>query len=99
MAKIDALFVAFEAGFQNPQVNMGTTWIPDEQMETLKIRRKKAGEAQHRVWYLSIGETGQAPLVTFWGHKPSDLVKQALSWRQMPTKTRRGPKAAQGATA
>jgi hypothetical protein len=95
MSKIDDQLTAIEAGFQNPEIKYGTVWIPDEQMEPLHLRRKKAGEAQHRVCYLSIGEIGQAPTATFWGHKFSDVLIKALEWRQLPTKSNRGPKKAQ----
>jgi hypothetical protein len=67
--------------------------IPDEQIEQLGVRRKKAGEAQHKLWYFSVGETGQT-LATFWGHKFSDALKKCMTWRGMATKTKRGPKAA-----
>jgi hypothetical protein len=94
MAKIDLQLEAIEAGFQNPEVRYGTTFVPDAQMEPLGLRRKKAGQEQHRVCYLSIGETGQAPTATFWGHKFTDVLIKALEWRQLPTKSKRGPKAA-----
>lgn len=84
MAKIDDQLVAIEKDFLNPEIRSGTTWVPDEQMEALQVRRKKAGEAHHRLWYLSVGETGQQ-LVTFWGHKFSDALKKALIWRGLPT--------------
>lgn len=93
MAKIDTQLAAIEAGFQNPEVRVGTTWIPDEQMESLGIRRKKSGLPQHRLFYLSIGESGQAP-ATFWGHRFSDALIKALEWRNLPTKTKRGPRTA-----
>lgn len=93
MAKIDDQLTAIEAGFQNPELRFGSTWIPDEQMEALQVRRKKAGLAQHRLFYLSVGETGQQP-ATFWGHKLSDCLIKALEWRQLPTKSKRGPRKA-----
>lgn len=95
MAKIDDQLTSIEAGFQNPEIRFGTAWIPDEQMETLHVRRKKAEQAQHRLCYLSIGETGQTPTATFWGHKLTDALIKALEWRQLPTKSKRGPKKAQ----
>lgn len=95
MAKIDTQLEAIEAGYQNPEVRYGTTWVPDEQMEALGMRRKKAGQVQHRLCYLTVGETGQAPTITFWGHKFSDVLIKALEWRQLPTKSKRGPKKAQ----
>lgn len=72
---------------------MGTAWIPDEQLESMQIRRKngKAGEPQHRLFYISIGETGQPP-ATFWGHKFTDALAKALEWRNLPTRTKRGPR-------
>lgn len=97
MAKIDTQLASIEAGFQNPEIRMGTAWVPDEQMETLGIRRKKAGEPQYRLFYLSIGETGQTP-ATFWGHKFTDALIKALEWRNLPTKSKRGPRRAAQAT-
>lgn len=93
MAKIDSQLEAIEAGFQNPEIRFGSTWIPDEQMEALQVRRRKAGVPQHRLFYLSVGETGQQP-ATFWGHKFSDCLIGALKWRQLPTKSKRGPRKA-----
>jgi hypothetical protein len=96
MAKIDDTIDAVSAGFQNVEVRSGTAWIPDEQMEQLGVRRKKAGEVQHKLWYLSIGETGQPPAM-FWGHRFTDALKKAMKWRGMETKGKRGPrKAANG---
>jgi len=91
MAKIDTQLSLIEHGFTNPVITTGTTWVPDEQMEPLQMRRKKAGEAQHRLWYLSVGETGATP-TTFWGHKLSDALKKALEWRGLPTTSKRGPR-------
>lgn len=92
MAKIDTQLAAIENGFQNPAVATGTAWIPDDQMEALQVRRKKAGQPQHRLWYLSIGEQG-GQMATFWGHRFSDALNKALTWRGLPTKSKRGPKA------
>lgn len=92
MSKIDNQLIAIEAGFQNPEVHIGTTWVPDAQMEVLQIRRKKAGEAQHRLFYMTVGETGQPPVATFYGHRFSDVLIKALEWRQLPTKSKRGPR-------
>ncbi len=91
MAKIDDTLAAVSAGFQDVVVTSGMAWVPDEQIESLQVRRKKAGEAQHKLWYLSIGETGQTPAV-FWGHKFTDALKKAMKWRGMETKSKRGPK-------
>ncbi len=93
MAKIDSQLAAVEAGFQNPVINIGTTWVPDAQMEQLNVRRKKSGQEQHRLFYLSVGETGQQ-LTTFWGHRFNDCLLKALAWRGLPTKSKRGPRAA-----
>jgi hypothetical protein len=93
MAKIDTQLASIEAGFQNPLLVIGTTMIPDDQMETLQVRRKNAGNTQHRLFYLQIGETGQPPTATFWGHKLTDVLIKALQWRGLPTKSKRGPKA------
>lgn len=98
MPKIDDTIDAICAGFQNVEVRVGTTWIPDDQIESLGVRRKKAGDPQHKLWYFSVGEQGQAP-ATFWGHKFSDALKKAMTWRGMATKNKRGPKAGQTATA
>lgn len=92
MAKIDAQFEAIEDGFQNPEVRYGTAVVPDSQMEQLGLRRKKAGQDQHRVCYLSVGEVNQTPTV-FWGHKFTDVLLKALEWRNLPTKSKRGRKA------
>lgn len=93
MAKIDTQLDAVQNGFQNPAMTMGTAWIPDEQMEALQVRRRKADQAQHKLWYLSIGETG-GQMATFWGHKFSDALNKALEWRGLPTKSKRGPRKA-----
>lgn len=92
MAKIDTQLEQIEAGFQNPEIRYGTTWVPDAQMVELGLRRKDAKAAQHRVCYLMVGETGQAPTATFWGHKLTDCLIKALEWRQLPTKSKRGPR-------
>jgi hypothetical protein len=98
MAKIDTQLLGIEAGFQNPEVRLGSMWFTNEQMEGAHLRRKKAEDQQHKVWYLSIGETGQQPTATFYGHKLTDVLIKALEWRGMPTKSKRGPrKAAQAA--
>ena len=91
MAKIDDTLEAVTSGFQNVEVRSGTAWIPDEQIEALQVRRKKANEPQHKLWYLSIGETGQQPTV-FWGHRFTDALKKAMKWRGMETKAKRGPR-------
>ena len=100
MAKIDTQLAAIEAGFQDPEIRSGTAWIPDEQMEQLNVRRKSgtAGAPKHRLFYLSVGETNQAPTATFWGHKFTDCLLKALAWRNLPTKSKRGPKAQQPAS-
>lgn len=99
MAKIDDTIEAVSAGFQDADIRSGTVWIADDQMEQLGVRRKKAGEAKHKLWYLSIGETGQAPAV-FYGHRFSDALKKAMTWRGMATKSKRGPRTnGQAATA
>lgn len=88
MAKLDDQLAAIEYGYQNPEMRCGTAWIPDEQMEALQVRRKKADLKQHRLWYLSVGETGQQ-LTTFWGHRFTDALKKALKWRGLPTVSKR----------
>lgn len=96
MAKIDDLLTSITAGFQNPEWRSGTAWIPDEQIESFQVRRKKSGQTHHLLTYLSVGEQGQTP-ITFWGHKMSDCLKKALEWRGLPTKSKRGPKQAANA--
>lgn len=98
MAKIDDIIEQVSYGFQNPQIQSGTTWVPDAQMEQYGVRRKKAGEPQHKLWYFSIGETGQQPNV-FWGHRFTDALKKAMEWRQIPTKSKRGPRKSNGQAA
>jgi hypothetical protein len=98
MAKIDDTIAAIATGFQDPQVTSGTMWVADEQIEELGVRRKKSGEPRHKLWYFSVGETGQQPAV-FYGHKFTDALKKAMKWRGMETKTKRGPKAANGQAA
>ncbi len=96
MAKIDDTIDAVCTGFQNPVWSSGVAWMPDEQMEQLGVRRKKAGEPQHKLTYFSVGEQGQQPAV-FWGHRFTDALKKAMKWRGMETKSKRGPrKAANG---
>jgi len=94
MAKIDDIFTSITTGFQNPEWRAGTAWIPDAQIEQLGVRRKKADQQQHLLTYLIVGETGAPQPATFWGHKMSDCIKKALEWRGLPTKSKRGPKAA-----
>src|SRR6185436_6653117 len=94
MAKIDNQLAAIVDGFQDSELRSGTTWVPDDQMEALMVRRKKSGQAKHKLFYLTVGETGQNQ-TTFWGYKFSDCLLKALAWRNLPTKNRRGPKAPQ----
>ncbi len=93
MAKIDSIMETLSAGFKDSDIRFGTSWIPDAQIEQLQVRRKKAGESQHKLWYISIGERGETPTV-FWGQKFSDALKKAMSWRGMSTKNKRKPKEA-----
>lgn len=93
MAKIDDIITAVTSGFQDVEWRSGNAWVPDEQIESMGVRRKKAGDAQHLLTYLSIGERGQQPTV-FWGHKFTDALKKAMKWRGMETKSKRGPKKA-----
>lgn len=92
MAKIDIIVDALSEGFKDAEIRFGTSWIPDAQIEQLQVRRKKAGEAQHKLWYLSIGERGETPTV-FWGQKFSDVLKKTMAWKGMATKNKRKPKA------
>ncbi len=93
MAKIDDTIAAISAGFTDPYWVTGTAWIPDEQIEQLGVRRKKAGEPRHKLVYLSVGENG-GQLATFWGHQFTDALKKAMKWRGMETKSKRGPRKA-----
>lgn len=94
MAKIDDQMAELTAGFQDPEWRAGTAWIPDEQMEALRMRRKKSGQPQHLLTYLIIGERGAPTPATFWGHKFSDCIKAAQTWRGLPTVNKRGPRKA-----
>lgn len=96
MAKIDSIVDALSVGFKDAELRFGSSWIPDAQIEQLQVRRKKAGEAQHKLWYISIGERGETPTV-FWGQKFSDALKKAMTWRGMATKNKRKPKATEAA--
>ncbi len=91
MAKIDDIIEQLGAGYQNPSVSFGPVMVEDQYMEQIKLRRKQAGLAQHKVCVLSISEMGQ-PGATFYGHKLSDCIKKALEWRGLPTKMKRGHK-------
>lgn len=91
MAKIDDRFNALQNGFQNPQVTTGNTWITDEQMPQLQLRRKQAGQSHHKVWYLSIGESGQQ-MTTFWGHDLTDALVKAEKWRGTYVRSSKGPR-------
>ena len=88
MAKIDDDIEKICAGFQDPIWTTGTTYVTDEQMGQLNIRKKKAQD-QHKLVYFSVGEKGDSP-ATFWGHRFSDAFKKALEWRGLPTKSARG---------
>lgn len=91
MAKIDDRFDALQQEFQNSQVTAGNTWIADEQMPQFQLRRKKAGQLQHKVWYLSIGEVGQQ-MTTFWGHNLTEALVKAEKWRGTYAKSSKGPR-------
>lgn len=88
MAKIDSVVDAIESGLYNPSIVFGTQWVPDSEMETLHVRRKKAGESRHKLWYMSVTQEGQ-DAQTFWGHKMSDCLKKALTWRGLPVVNKR----------
>lgn len=94
MAKIDEQLKAIEIGFSNPEVRIGTTWVDDATMEELKVRRASgsAGALQHRLWYISVGETNQTPAFTGWGRSFSDAFRKVLAWKDLPTKSTRGRK-------
>lgn len=91
MAKIDNVLESIETGFNNPVVNAGTSWVEDKDMEKIQVRRRKAGEDRHRLWFLSVAENGQTPQI-FWGYKMSDCLKKALAWKGLPTVNKRKPK-------
>ena len=97
MAKIDTDLDGIQAGFQNPDLRIGTTFIPDDKMSSLGLRRRKAGQDQHKVWYISIGEVGAAPTATFWGHKFSECLTAAMVWRGTYVKSSRGRKSSAAA--
>ena len=88
MAKIDTVLTALEQGYSDPIVAAGTSWVSDNDMENLHVRRKKTGVAQHRLWYLSITESGKTP-TTFWGHRISECLKKALIWKGLPPTNKR----------
>jgi hypothetical protein len=88
MAKIDQVLDSLQQGYQDPTIQIGNAWVADKDMEALKVRRKKAGEAQHKLFYLSISEKGQSPEM-FWGHKMTDVVKKALASKGLPTASKR----------
>jgi len=91
MAKIDERLDALQDGFQNPILTTGNTWLPDEQLPQLGVRRKKAGEAQHKVWYLSVGESG-GQAATFWGYNLTECLIKAEKWRGTYVKHTKGPR-------
>ncbi len=91
MAKIDDRLEALQQGFQNPSLTAGNTWIPDEQIESLQVRRKKADQTHHKLYYISVGESG-GQMATFWGHKLSDALVKAEKWRGTYVKLTKGPR-------
>ena len=91
MAKLDEIFTALEAGFSNPQVTLYSTVVEDAFLPQAKLRRRDASHTHERIWVLSIGETGVPPLATFYGYRPSDCIKRASEWRQLPV-SKRGPR-------
>lgn len=93
MAKIDSIIEEISTGFKDSEIRMGTSWVQDSQIEQIGVRRKKAGETQHKLWYFSIGERGETPNM-FWGQKFSDVLKKVMAWRGMATKNKRGSKKA-----
>ena len=92
MAKIDDRIDALQNGFTNPFINSGNTWVADADMESYQVRRKNAGQTHHKLFYFSIGETGQAPMATFWGHKFTDALVKAEKWRGTYVKNTKGPR-------
>ena len=94
MAKIDDRIEAIQQGFQNAQVTFGNTWVEDSQIESLrpKVRRKSAGQTHHKLFYLSIGETGQQATAVFWGHNMTQVLEAAEVWRGTYVKHTKGPR-------
>lgn len=95
MAKIDDILESISAGYSNPTVQFGHAMIEDKFMDKdpVKVRRKQTGVTHHKLTYLCVGELGQAPAATFYGHKLTDCIKKALAWRGLPT-TSKGKNAA-----
>ena len=91
MAKIDDRIDALQQGFQNPQVSMGNTWIEDAQMESLQVRRKKADQTHHNLFYMPVAEAG-GQMATFWAHKFTDALVKAEKWRGTYVKNTKGPR-------
>jgi hypothetical protein len=90
MAKIDDVIDQISNCYKNPSVSISTVLIEDQYMEQIQVRRKGQNE-QHKMFVLSVGETGTSP-AQFYGYRISDCIKKALAWRGMPTKTKRGPR-------
>ena len=91
MAKIDKLFAALETGYVSSKMTFGTVVVEDSQMETFKVRRAPgtANQSHHKLWYLSLGEKEDTNPATFYGRTFSDVLKQGLEWRGIPTKRSR----------
>ena len=86
---IDKTIQALEAGFQNPTTALYKTLIEDKYMETIQVRRRKAGQTHHPLWALALGEAGQQPTIIFYGHTPAQSIRKAMVWRGIPKKTRK----------
>lgn len=91
MAKIDDVLASLEVGFKNPRTMLYRVTVEDKFMNQLQVRRQQAGLTHHRLWCLSLGETGEDAYTEtlFYGHRPSDCIKKAQTRLGLPTVTRR----------
>ncbi len=93
---LDKSFEGITAGMANPSVALYPTYVPDEQMQSLGVRRKDKTATQHQLWLLQVSwlrPDGNQTQVAFYDHSPNKAVKKAMAWRGMPV-IKRGPRAA-----
>lgn len=98
---IDKTFEGITAGMTNSYVALFQTQVPDEQMQTIGVRRKNASATHHTLWVLKVtwaGADANPNEASFYDHTPSKAIKKAMAWRGMPTVSR-GPKAAKNGQA
>lgn len=93
---LDTSMAALEQGFQNPDVALRKITLASDDMPKFKLRRTYEA-TEYRVWMITIGELGQQPTAYFVDHSVNKVIKKALAWRGVPTKTRK--KSAQAAAA